>query len=947
MKNKLNFTKIKKSIINRRQILWYTVFIITFCLIPNLSINQNGIIQEEISISQPNLKLKKEININSPNGASNDIKYALIAPEVKLTRSTNLSSDTIEKLDSTAPTLFLAKNESEFFHLAIEGPLEDVDVTFTTNFPGSIEFFQESFIHITTPGWDSFEGGFHPFLPVGKKYADGLVPFNDEFNSSHHPGKNFSVSSKNIGAILVKFSAPDTNIAGLYDTNITLTAKGKTPSVILIKSFVFNFTIPKETIDTAYYVEYGYQTIDMFEGVTEDSTEHQNLRLKYYEFLAKYGFTAANMRPRAGFDSTTGIVNMSAIGPIIEKLATYGLKSFEIQSYYDDYNGEFADGSTKTNFASATWNASAIKWYQGWVNWLDARGLLNNSYAFVTDDTEYVSDEPYHNGPTGYQQAWSWAHLLNEANPRIRIVMADNILPSSVQSNYLDLRKTNLNIIWDVYAADVDAPGLKPKLSELNTKGYDTWLVPNEHYDFIDYKGTQTRALGAYSFLYDFSGVEAWATISWPSTNTDPWVQNPYNEYGNGAGAIIYSGKHWDVNGPLSSFRLELNREMLDDHAYLTLASNLGSNSLAKNLAHNIIPGDMMGTTENQINSSHFKAFKLALAGEILRLSNPNQLSDADLLTLSSQLPIGFGLAPGSIDGIVYAPGGVKTVGNVQITDGISTATSKSNGRYSLSVLPGTKSMIAYQSIFNGMLYNTSRIEFTPTTKAISITAGQTIASKNINLSNATRKVELIDSFEINTGFWAVDGPGSMTYSSSFPSGINSTQGATMVKVTFDSKAKTDFYGCIKFTGDAGQNDDDELWIDIYTSSGNTYTLMELAIGEKWEYYRNVVIGPGGPYTLVIPLKDLRAKLGYSLASFEEGIPIAMIGDGTIGNSGQFETGERIIYFDNIRFVHSSVSTAQVVESSNSIGLNSSWLIIGFMGIGILIVKRKIIGKKK
>ena len=891
--------------------------------------------------------------------SANIIKYWIVSPETKISPDSNPPSGL---MGINNLTLFLAKNEDEFFHLVLEGPLDDVDIALPDNFTSAtnifpsrnIELFREEFIGITSSEWDTLEGNYPPYLPSGKEYADGMVPFVDPYNASNQPGRNFSIPSDEVKAVIVKFKANTTQAPGMFKGNLTLSAAGKIPTNIQISLYVWNFTLPNDAIITNYGIETGYHSIWDLEGISETSPELPQLRQRYYELLAKSKLFPTAIQPRPGFDPITGVLDMTVLGPIIDNLISYGLSAFEIPSYYDEYNEMYPDGSITANFNSATWNASAIKWYQSWSNWLDTRGILDKSYAFVVDETEWVSDEPYHLGPLGYERAWQWAHLIHQADPDLQFIMADNILSLSIESNYMDLRKTNLPIIWDVYAADIDSAGLDIQINTLKSKGFDFWLVPNDHYDFIDFSGIHPRAIGAYSYFHDLTGIEIWDTISWPQSVIDPWSQNPSHEYGNGGGAIIYPGKKWGVQGPLPSLRLELNREAIEDFSYFKLASDLGASNFAKNLANNIIPSDFYGLDSNEINSSHFLNAKLALAGEILRRSNPSQLLDANLTNIEALLPKGFGQIPSVVSGQIKFNESSSGIWGIQVTDGLSMTTSNFTGHYTLSTLPGNRTLRSFRAIRNNLVYNNSLIDVEPSVKNFSVIAGQSLTGVDLSMSDSNRFQSLLDSFEYEDQeklYWNIGGGGTMDIKTSFPSGIYSTENSSMLEVNFDRSGDSELYTYFNFSGDAGKNREDELWIDFYTVSGSIYTILEIAIGEQWEFYRTFILGPGGPFTITIPLKMVDDLISGGLSSAL--ISLTIVADVTLGSDNQFQTGERTVFMDNIRILLKNNAFVDLVAdggdndgisiSGSDVSIIITSVIIGISSILIIWRRRKYI----
>lgn len=79
------------------------------------------------------------------------------------------------------------------------------------------------------------------------------------------------------------------------------------------------------------------------------------------------------------------------------------------------------------------------------------------------------------------------------------------------------------------------------------------------------------------NYLYQVSGLLYWCTNYWDATagSKEPWVDQAtiknINPWLYGDGSLLYPGKKVGIEGPVSSVRLEIIRDGLEDYKYLWL----------------------------------------------------------------------------------------------------------------------------------------------------------------------------------------------------------------------------------------------------------------------------------------------------------------------------------------------------------------------------------------
>lgn len=106
-------------------------------------------------------------------------------------------------------------------------------------------------------------------------------------------------------------------------------------------------------------------------------------------------------------------------------------------------------------------------------------------------------------------------------------------------------------------------------------KGDELWwyvcITPQYPYAnfFSTYQGTMSRVLFWQQYMYNIDGVLYWAVNDWQ--NGAEWrTMNCGFDYGDGR--LIYCGAKYGIRGPISSIRLELVRDGIEDFQYLRMA---------------------------------------------------------------------------------------------------------------------------------------------------------------------------------------------------------------------------------------------------------------------------------------------------------------------------------------------------------------------------------------
>jgi hypothetical protein len=108
--------------------------------------------------------------------------------------------------------------------------------------------------------------------------------------------------------------------------------------------------------------------------------------------------------------------------------------------------------------------------------------------------------------------------------------------------------------------------------------------------DYIDRPASDHRlpAWALWRFRGDFLRLEE--VSYFPRKDAKPLSDDPRNEWGNGARALIYPGTAVGLDKPLASIRLKLIREAAEDYEYLAMLADGGLAAYANELVAGVVP---------------------------------------------------------------------------------------------------------------------------------------------------------------------------------------------------------------------------------------------------------------------------------------------------------------------------------------------------------------------
>ncbi len=252
---------------------------------------------------------------------------------------------------------------------------------------------------------------------------------------------------------------------------------------------------------------------------------------------------------------------------------------------------ELASGGRSPNDQVRSYLRQVVEFYRqrGWAN-----RLVFNSPI----------DEP--NTAQAFEETRRWATLVHEAAPGVPFLVTKS--PAGGNPEWGPL--AGYANSFSVHGNDLNRLAVKDAIRREQAKGGEiTWYIscdqvfPQPNY-FIDGPPMDPVMVPWITWRYGMQGILYWDLKYWSQT-PDPWLDPVTYLSGflcsrggilNGEGSLLYPGSRTrrytgqkDVDGPVSSIRLELLREGIEDYEYLWLLKSLGDGRFADEAAAGMV----------------------------------------------------------------------------------------------------------------------------------------------------------------------------------------------------------------------------------------------------------------------------------------------------------------------------------------------------------------------
>jgi hypothetical protein len=450
-------------------------------------------------------------------------------------------------------SLYAGRNEYEPFRVIVragEQPLADVNLV-ASGLKGpageipaaNLSLFREHYINV-------FEPSLRSTAPTGW-YPDALVPFVDPVDGSELSGATcdgvpFSVEANtNQGVWLDVYVPPDAE-AGEYAGSVTVTAAGATLAEVAVTLTVWDFTLPETIAMRSCFGSFGRIAKPL--GMDAASEEFRQVEDLYIDTMLAHRCIPSSVGPIWPEWSQEAGIDDSASG---ERLRTMvedrHVNALQLPFAYRD-------------------DPEKCKAYlRDMAAYLREKGWLDLAYI-------YMKDEP--NDPEEYEIVRQQGELIHQADPGIHRMCTEQTITSNPEWGDLYGAVDIWCPLWGLY--DEETARQRQELGE-EIWSYTALCQRDETNPFwqIDFPPIVFRSPFWVSWHYDIKGFLYWSSVYW-DPEKDVWTRPHFRDKFWGEGMLLYPGTEAGIKGPVTSIRLKLIREAMEDFEYMTLAAAAG-----------------------------------------------------------------------------------------------------------------------------------------------------------------------------------------------------------------------------------------------------------------------------------------------------------------------------------------------------------------------------------
>jgi len=462
-------------------------------------------------------------------------------------------------LQSTEPgagrsvTLSAAANEYEPFRIIVRAgaePLRDVGLAASGLRGPAGELGAENITLFREHYLDVFEPSLRSTAPPGR-YPDALVPFVDpgdgsELAGATYDGAPFTVEPNTNQGVWVDVYVPPDTTAGEYAGNVTVTAGGQALATVPVTLTVWGFALPETIAMRSCFGSFGRIAKPL--GMDAESEEFREVEDLYIDTMLAHRSIPSSLGPVwPEWSEETG-TDDSQTG---ERLRTM-VEDRHVNALQLPFR--FRDDPEKCK-----------AYLRDMAAYLREKGWLDLAYI-------YMKDEP--NDAEEYEIVRQQGALIREADPGIKRMCTEQTITSNPEWGDLYGAVDTWCPLWGIY----DEPTARQR-QELGEEiwSYTALCQRDEKNPFwqIDFPPVVFRAPFWVSWHYGIKGFLYWSSVYW-DPEKDVWTCPHFRDKFWGEGMLLYPGTEAGIKGPVTSIRLKLVREAMEDFEYMTLAAGKG-----------------------------------------------------------------------------------------------------------------------------------------------------------------------------------------------------------------------------------------------------------------------------------------------------------------------------------------------------------------------------------
>jgi hypothetical protein len=452
-----------------------------------------------------------------------------------------------------AITLVAARNEYEPCRVIVRAgvePLREVNLTVTdlrgpgaTIAAANLTLFREHYLDVFAPSYRST-------APTGW-YPDALIPFVDPVTRQDIVGAKYDATPYTIEANVnqgywIDVYVPKDANPGEYRGTVTVTTAGRQLATVPLTLTVRSWALPDTIALQSCFGSLGNRLAKQ-NNVTPGSPELAAIEDEYIDvFLAHRAVPGSlgNIWPTVNEDGT---VDDSQTGERLRRMVE--------DKHVNALRLPFSWGSGPEKCKV---QLRALAGYLRGKGWLDL--------AYV-----YMKDEP--NKAEEYEIVRQQGAVIKEADPGIKRMCTEQTVTSNAEWGTLYGAVDIWCPLWGLYD--------EKTAEERKAAGERLWsytaLCQGKNPPFwqVDFAPTAFRAPFWTSWRYDIKGFLYWSSVYWDAYE-DVWTKPHFRDKYWGEGMLVYPGPPAGIKGPVTSIRLKLVREALEDYEYMTLAAKQG-----------------------------------------------------------------------------------------------------------------------------------------------------------------------------------------------------------------------------------------------------------------------------------------------------------------------------------------------------------------------------------